>query len=158
LHNARSPRLDLEYLYGDGPTGHLFLYQRDDPAKFLLGLDGGDLQRNAEGIALIGDPRNDSHLLMSQLHLALLKAHNALVDEAPYSGATCLKKRPGSYAGTIDGSLFTSFYRAHRTDAQRSGASRRPPWFQPGLADLYRPSLRTLPIGMATLRFATATS
>ena len=87
LRNARSPQLNLECLYGDGPTGHPFLYQRDDPAKFLLGLDGADLQRNAEGIALIGDPRNDSHMLMSQLHLAILKAHNAFVDEARLAGA-----------------------------------------------------------------------
>lgn len=86
LHNARSPQLNLECLYGDGPTGHPFLYQRDDPAKFLLGLEGADLQRNAEGIAVIGDPRNDSHMLMSQLHLAMLKAHNAFVDEARRMG------------------------------------------------------------------------
>jgi hypothetical protein len=82
LHNARSPQLNLECLYGDGPTGHPFLYQRDDPAKFLLGSDGADVQRNAEAIAVIGDPRNDSHMLMSQLHLAMLKAHNTFVDEA----------------------------------------------------------------------------
>ena len=86
LHNARSPQPNLECLYGDGPTGHPFLYQRDDPAKFLLGLDGADLQRNAEGTALIGDPRNDSHMLISQLHLAMLKAHNSFVDEARLAG------------------------------------------------------------------------
>ena len=33
---ARSSILNV--LYGDGPTGHPFLYQRDDPAKFLLGV------------------------------------------------------------------------------------------------------------------------
>jgi hypothetical protein len=88
LRNARSPRLNLECLYGDGPTGHPFLYQRDDPAKCLLGLDGADLQRNVEGIALIGDPRNDSHMLISQLHLAMLKAHNSFVDEARLAGVT----------------------------------------------------------------------
>jgi Animal haem peroxidase len=86
LRNARSPKLNLESLYGDGPTGHPFLYQRDDPAKFLLGVDGADLQRNAQGIAVIGDPRNDSHMLMSQLHLAMLKAHNMFVDEARLVG------------------------------------------------------------------------
>ena len=88
LHNARSPQLNLECLYGDGPTGHPFLYQRDDPAKFLLGIDGADVQRNAEGIAVIGDPRNDSHMLMSQLHLAMLKAHNGFVDEARLTGVS----------------------------------------------------------------------
>jgi hypothetical protein len=87
LRNARSPQLNLECLYGDGPTGHPFLYQRDDPAKFLLGVDGVDLQRNAEGMAVIGDPRNDSHMLISQLHLAMLKAHNTFVDEARFGGA-----------------------------------------------------------------------
>jgi hypothetical protein len=86
LHNARSPQLNLETLYGDGPTGHPFLYQRDDPAKFLLGVDGLDLQRNQEGTAVIGDPRNDSHMLISQLHLAMLKAHNSFVDDARLGG------------------------------------------------------------------------
>jgi len=86
LRNARSPQLNLECLYGDGPTGHPFLYQRDDPAKLLLGLDGADLQRNAEGTAIIGDPRNDSHMLISQVHLAMLKAHNVFVDDAHLAG------------------------------------------------------------------------
>ena len=88
LHNARSPKLNLETLYGDGPTGHPFLYQREDPAKFLLGPDGADIQRNAEGTAVIGDPRNDSHMLISQLHLAVLKAHNAFVDDARLAGVS----------------------------------------------------------------------
>ena len=86
LHNARSPKLNLESLYGDGPTGHPFLYQRDDPAKFLIGEVGTDIQRNAEGTAIIGDPRNDSHMLISQLHLAVLKSHNAFVDDARRAG------------------------------------------------------------------------
>src|SRR5580693_4983732 len=86
LRNARSPQINLECLYGDGPTGHPFLYQRDDPAKFLLGSGGLDVQRNADGIAIIGDPRNDSHMLISQLHLAMLKAHNAFVDDARRNG------------------------------------------------------------------------
>lgn len=88
LRNARSPRLNLECLYGDEPAGHPFLYQRDDPAKFLLGADGVDLQRNAEGIAVIGDPRNDTYVLISQLHLAMLKAHNAFVDELRLAGVS----------------------------------------------------------------------
>ena len=82
LQNARSPQLNLECLYGDGPVGHPFLYQRNDPAKFLLGARGADVQRNPEGIAVIGDPRNDSHTLVAQLHLAMLKLHNGFVDEA----------------------------------------------------------------------------
>ena len=83
LRNARAPRLDLECLLGDGPVGHPFLFQRSDPAKFLLGANDADVPRNADGIAIIGDPRNDSHMLMAQIHLAMLKAHNAFVDAAP---------------------------------------------------------------------------
>src|SRR5260370_37652682 len=76
LRNARTPLLNLECLYGDGPVGH----------PFLLGPQGADVPRNAEGIAIVGDPRNDSHLLVSQMHLALLKAHNAFVDDARRRG------------------------------------------------------------------------
>ncbi|WP_052200714.1 peroxidase family protein [Terriglobus sp. TAA 43] len=86
LINARSPKLNLECLYGDGPTGHPYLFQRDDPTKFRLGKEEADLQRNEDGTAIIGDPRNDSHQLISQFHLAMLKAHNAFVDEARTQG------------------------------------------------------------------------
>jgi heme peroxidase len=82
LRNARAPQLNLECLYGDGPVGHPYLFKRDDPAKFLLGIDDADVPRNAEGLAIIGDPRNDSHTLMTQMHLAMLKAHNAFVEDA----------------------------------------------------------------------------
>jgi heme peroxidase len=86
LRNARAPQLNLECLYGDGPVGHPFLYRRDDPAKLLLGVNELDVPRNAEGIAIVGDPRNDSHMLMSQMHLAMLKVHNAFVDDARRRG------------------------------------------------------------------------
>src|SRR6266511_4264016 len=46
----------------------------------------GDLPRNAQGMALIGDPRNDVHLFVSQLHLAMLKVHNLLVDRLREDG------------------------------------------------------------------------
>jgi hypothetical protein len=101
LTNARSPKLDLECLYGDGPIGHPFLFQRDDPAKLLLGKDGRDLIRNAEGTAIIGDPRNDSHVFMSQMHLAFARAHNSFVDHARAQG-------------TPDGDLFNTAARELR--------------------------------------------
>ncbi len=82
LRNARSPKLNLECLYGDGPVGHPYLFRRDDATKLLLGQDGADVLRNEEGTAIIGDPRNDSHVFMSQMHLAFARAHNAFVDRA----------------------------------------------------------------------------
>jgi len=84
LRNFRTPRLDLESLYGAGPTGSPYLYDLDDADKFLLGVDDrgamDDLPRNRQGRALLGDPRDDVHLIISQLHLAFLKFHNAIVD------------------------------------------------------------------------------
>jgi hypothetical protein len=86
LRNARSPQLNLECLYGDGPVGHPYLFQRNDPAKLLTGRDGQDVLRNAEGTAIIGDPRNDSHVFMSQMHLAFVHAHNGFVDRVRSEG------------------------------------------------------------------------
>jgi hypothetical protein len=80
LRNARSPSIDLEPLYSSGPVAQPYLYQRDDPAKLLLSPDGRDVARNSEGTALVGDPRNDVHVFMAQLHLLFAKLHNVLVD------------------------------------------------------------------------------
>lgn len=80
LRNARAPKLNLEMLYSDGPIGSPYLFDTGDPAKFLLGPDGGDVPRNQQGVALIGDPRNDVHLFALTLHVALLRAHNHIVD------------------------------------------------------------------------------
>jgi hypothetical protein len=95
IRNARSPRANLEPVYGDGPAGMPFLYDRDDPAKLLVGGNdaGGpaDLPRNPQGVALVGDPRNDVHLLMSQLHVAMLHLHNGLVDRLRGDGVAELE-------------------------------------------------------------------
>lgn len=85
LRNSRVPRLDLECLYGDGPIGTPFLYDTKDPEKLLLGANAAgqpayDLPRNHQGTALVGDPRNDVHLAISQLHVAFLRFHNRLVE------------------------------------------------------------------------------
>src|SRR6266851_10468346 len=79
LRNARAPKLNLETVYGDGPVGAPYLYDVGDPAKLLIGTDGLDLPRNSQGVALIGDPRNDVHVVAAHRHLALLHAHNGLV-------------------------------------------------------------------------------
>jgi Animal haem peroxidase len=78
LRNMRSPRANLESLYGGGPLGSPYLYRRDDPAKLLE--NDGDVPRNQEGIALVGDPRNDVHVFMSQMQVGFIRAHNRLVD------------------------------------------------------------------------------
>jgi hypothetical protein len=80
LRNARTPRANLEALYGAGPVGSPYLYDRADPAKLLLAVGGRDLPRNQQGMALLGDPRNDVHAFMTGLQVAFIQAHNGLVD------------------------------------------------------------------------------
>jgi hypothetical protein len=88
LRNARAPKLNLEVVYGDGPVGAPYLYDVRDPAKMLIGADGLDLPRNSQGVALIGDPRNDVHVVAAHLHLAMLHAHNGLVTLLSAAGLT----------------------------------------------------------------------
>jgi len=88
LRNARAPKLNLEMIYGEGPVGAPYLYDVRDPAKMLIGADGLDLPRNSQGVALIGDPRNDVHVVAAHLHLALLHAHNGLVALLSAAGMT----------------------------------------------------------------------
>ena len=78
IRNLRVPRANLEGVYGVGPIGAPYLYGSDDPAKLLL--NGSDVPRNHEGIALVGDPRNDVHLFTSQMQVAFIELHNRLVD------------------------------------------------------------------------------
>jgi hypothetical protein len=91
LVNFRTPRLDLDSLYGSGPVVHPFMYDWKDskPAgtRLLVGhnkVDDGeeidDLPRNDQGRALIGDARNDENTIISQLHLLFIRFHNAVVD------------------------------------------------------------------------------
>jgi hypothetical protein len=80
--NARTPRLDLDSVYGAGPTGSPHLYDPSDSAKLRVG-DGGsyeDLPRNDDMSAIIGDPRNDENLILAGLQAAFLKFHNRAVD------------------------------------------------------------------------------
>jgi hypothetical protein len=88
--NFRTPRFDLDSLYGSGPLVHPFLYDWSDsdpqpPGVRLLvgrGKDKAteDLPRNHHGRALIGDPRNDENVIVGQLHLLFIRFHNAVVN------------------------------------------------------------------------------
>jgi Animal haem peroxidase len=84
IRNFRTPRVNLESVYGAGPVGAPYLFDVEDPAKLLL--SGHDVPRNQQGIALIGDPRNDVHVFMNQLQVAFLRAHNRFVDRLRQDG------------------------------------------------------------------------
>jgi hypothetical protein len=96
LISFRSPRLDLDSLYGRGPKDSPYFY---DPAEengrtgrlsvgWGMGRGEEDLPRT-EGepaVALIGDPRNDENTIVSQLHLAFIKLHNSFLEDREVQG------------------------------------------------------------------------
>jgi hypothetical protein len=96
LVDYRTPKFDLDNVYGRGPDDQPYLYdfsEGSDKAKFLMGkaLAGApailppanDLARNGADPqrAIIGDPRNDENTLVSQLQGLFLRFHNRLITE-----------------------------------------------------------------------------
>ena len=106
LRNVRSATLDLDNLYGSpapadpGNAAKMKIGKvsatgsNQVPSKKPKGKgNDNDLPRRGRSNdklrdreALIGDPRNDENTIVSQLHLAFLKAHNALVDQGRTRG------------------------------------------------------------------------
>jgi hypothetical protein len=83
LTNVRTFSFDLDSVYGDGPAGSPQLYEADGKRLRLQesNLNGvRDLPRNPDGSAILVEPRNDENQVISQIHVAFLKAHNRLVD------------------------------------------------------------------------------
>jgi Animal haem peroxidase len=78
IENHRDPRLNLDSVYGGGPGKSPQLYE-DDGAH--LKTNGRDLPRNPDGSAILVEGRNDENQVISQLHVAFLRAHNALIDQ-----------------------------------------------------------------------------
>jgi hypothetical protein len=100
LIQARSPSLDLDSLYGGGPNDLASekFYEADKvhlkmgktvAAAGIPAKPGHDLPRGAGSTAaakrkaIIPDPRNDENLAVAQLHLALIRFHNRVVDTLP---------------------------------------------------------------------------
>jgi hypothetical protein len=118
LHNFRTPRFDLDSVYGRGPADQPYMYDESGGlTRFRLGEDvgavpgeasgaGPDLPRNMPrrtgdqdnffGRALIGDPRNDENLLVSQLHCTMLRFHNKVMETvaqtSPLTGDNLFKE------------------------------------------------------------------
>lgn len=88
IPNTRTPRLDLDSVYGLGPIAQSELYDPADPVKLRVEQGGlfEDLPRRADGSAVVGDPRNDSNLMISGLHAAFLCFHNRAVDVTRRAG------------------------------------------------------------------------
>jgi hypothetical protein len=97
LVQGRSPRLDLDSLYGAGPgePGSAKFYEADGlhlktGNTIKIGSDTSkkahDLPRvGGQKTALIPDPRNDENLIVAQTHVAFINFHNKVVDGLPAS-------------------------------------------------------------------------
>jgi hypothetical protein len=82
--NQRTPRFDLDCVYGRGPVDSPEMY---DPTGVFLKLGADfpnppgrkDLLRDpATGRALIGDPRNDENSIVSQIQAGFIRFHNTV--------------------------------------------------------------------------------
>jgi hypothetical protein len=92
LIDFRTPRFDLDSVYGRGPDDQPYLYA--DGKKFQLGdaltgdalgqpLNAHDLPRSSAtpARAIIGDPRNDENVIVSQLQGLFLRFHNKVASD-----------------------------------------------------------------------------
>lgn len=81
LINYRTPNLDLDSVYGDGPAVSSYMYDAEG-LRFLLSTSNAfDFPRNTDGVAIIGDPRNNENLIVGQIHVSMLRFHNAVVEQ-----------------------------------------------------------------------------
>jgi hypothetical protein len=84
--NFRTPRYDLDSVYGRGPASDPQFYQDNpidlDKLRVVASNANGveDMARDGVGKAIIPDPRNDENLIIVQLHKAIAKFHNQVVD------------------------------------------------------------------------------
>jgi hypothetical protein len=90
LANGRTPQLDLDSVYGAGPTGSSHLYDTDHVhlrlGAALSGAVGDpgahDLPRDpTSGQALIGDAREDENRMVASLHSIVTRFHNTITDD-----------------------------------------------------------------------------
>ena len=81
LPNIRSASLDLDCVYGFGPEGSPHIYDGSRPGRLAINPNGFDLARSPDGVALIGDPRNDENIFIAQIQLLFHKFHNKLFNQ-----------------------------------------------------------------------------
>ena len=88
IANFRTPAFELDSVYGSGRAASPHLYDQASARPLFL-IDAAapwDLPRNSQQVALIGDPRNDENVIVSQLHAAFLKFHNFVVHDIDPAG------------------------------------------------------------------------
>jgi hypothetical protein len=86
--NFRTPRYDLDSVYGRGPADEPQFYDPDDPDKLLIrtNVNGVEDMPRDGNTAIIPEARNDENLIVIQFHKAVAKFHNRIVDYAREQG------------------------------------------------------------------------
>ncbi|MCG3777134.1 MAG: hypothetical protein JW395_4010 [Nitrospira sp.] len=91
--NFRTAAFDLDSVYGSGPeaspelydvsSGDIKLRVEPIPGSEKVSRNGAirfDLPRDPNNNAILGDSRNDEHVILAQFHMAMLRFHNAVID------------------------------------------------------------------------------
>jgi len=82
ISNARTPRLDLDSVYGGGLQGSPNFYDAAGHFVTVVNANGvEDLQRAADGTAVLVEGRNDENLVICQIHIAFQRFHNYYIDQ-----------------------------------------------------------------------------
>ena len=132
--NGRTPRFDLDSVYGAGPVIQTELYDPANPIKLRLETGGHfeDVPRRADGSAIMADLRNDSNLIISRPargvpEVPQQRGRHGRALPAP-SRSTPFSRPAGRRPGTTSGSCVNQFLpelrRAVTLDAVLHGSRR----------------------------------
>ena len=126
MEDFRSPGLDLDSVYGNGPANQAFLYTfgTDGLARLRVGdaiaapgavgaISRHDLLRLPADVngraAVIGDKRNDENKIVAQLHSVFIALHNKLIGDV-----ATLKRMGGEFDAGDAGERFRRTVKAVR--------------------------------------------
>lgn len=144
LENSREPNLNLDSVYGGGPSANPELY--DAQGHIILSAGGRDLQRRADGSAVLFEARNDENMVVAQMHVAIARFHNAMIDR----GLSFDKARSETilhYQWVIVYDFLPRFAGQANVDAALNGTL--------GIYDVHNPNKKVMPVefSVAAYRF-----
>jgi len=169
--DERTPRLDMDCLYGLGPSSAPYMY--DEDGRLAANPDKPfDLPRSAIRFkpddpashrAIIGDPRNDENSIVCQLQLAFIQFHNAMIahfKQQGLAGATLFRTAQREVRFTYQMIVVTGAFEFEDEAARHAagngtvrvvgstGSLDRPTWWQrknlPRIAEEYRRRIEVL--------------
>jgi hypothetical protein len=137
LLNFRTAAFDLDSVYGKGPQVDPEIYEAD--GKHLKVVEENvngvpDLARDENGRAILVEPRNDENLIIAQIHLAVAKFHNRLIDEGK-SFARARRLTQWHYQWVVVNDYLPHVVGQARVDRFLDGTKVRREFYKPGDPD-----------------------